>query len=300
MSESAPVPPISEIAEDLAWRAHDARELGIVAAEELAAANAEAETLSANAETNARDAETLEATEAVEELRKDYAALVEEFNQSSAMAACIFGPEWGRYRQLALGPNHQPDYEAYGDAYGVSDQLAVQLNLPMVELVDIYNQGDVNPLVLAQIKHGLTRQGLHTLADVLVIGTEYGTGAGSLPGFNMIRRTVERIDPEFDWQPRPSVAHIAKICRTPLEVPGRVLGKVFGKLHIGDLTQNRPLQDFLDLSGEDLIQLITRSNPDASAEAVEKSAQVLQKKTNAFTRDFLAERSKLLRKLAQE
>lgn len=276
MSES--VPPISEIAEELAWRAHDARELGHVAAQELAACSA------------------AEGSAEWEVLHTEYMDLVEEFNQTSTMAACIFGPEWGRYRELSLGPNHLPNYEEYGGAYGVSDRLAVQLNMPMVELVAIYNQ-DANPLALAQIQHGLARQGLHTLADVLMLGVE--ASAGSLPNFRVIHRTVERIDPEFNWPRRASIAYIAKICRTPLEVPGSVLGKVCGKLDIEELTGLRTLQDILNLPEESLMQFVAGCNPDAPVAMVEKSALTLQKKANAFARDFLDERRRLLRKLAQ-
>ncbi len=282
MSES--VPPISDVAEMLAWRAHDARELGRVAAKELAAAKS-----------NDEDPAV------IEELQTDYANLVEEFNQSSAMAACIFGPEWGRYRELTLGPNHQPDYEVYGGAYGVSDRLAIQLNMPMTELVDIYGrgQGEVNPLLLAQIQHGLAREGLHTLGDVLVLGTRPGN-AGSLPGFAAMERTVNRIDPAFDWSQSPSMALTAKICRTPSEVSARVLGKVCDKLRVGGLTQSRSLQDFLDVSDEELVPLIASFNPDASVDMIEKSVGALRRKTDAFARDFLTERRKLLRKLAQK
>jgi len=290
MSESAPVPPISEIAEDLAWRAHDARELGRIAAKELAAARA-------NAEDNVQDAETLET---IEVLQNDYADLVEEFNQSSTMAACIFGPEWGRYRELALGPNHQPDYEAYGGAYGVSKQLAMHLTLPMVELVDIYKQRDVHQLEIVQIQQGLTEQGLYTLADVLMRGTEGFSGAGSLPGFNAMYRTVARIDREFEWPRNASMALTAKICRTPSEVPAHVFGKVCAKLDIGVLTQARSLQDLLTASTADLEGLMRDFNPAAPAYMVEKAVRTLQKRTDMFARDFLIERRKLLRRLAQQ
>lgn len=143
----------------------------------------------------------------------------------------------------------------------------------------------------------LRREGLRTIRDVLVAGSDYVTDINDLGTKNieLVRSAIHAIDPDLRWQAQPTMGDIVQFCPDLTRLPAFLLTQnyVFGTLlGIKEFTQYS-IQDILEMSDDKLAYTILVSKYGHEYAGSEEIAYVRQK-ARVLAEDFTAARTRWL------